>query len=200
MSESSHRLEQSRLAILEHIQHKKESPGMLRSALSKAASAAGFGRSGHSNGTAPATEHARPETVRETRDEEAAQVRLEEADAVLETASQEDPASRYERRAHRLFSDRFAGLGEAGRSYWQHHPARLVVELATPVLSKYAQRSPIGYLAAAAAAGAVIYLARPWRLISVSGLALAALRSPQLSSALISAFYGDSGPEDVPPR
>ena len=66
---------------------------------------------------------------------------------------------------------------------------------ATPVLAKYAQRRPVTYLAVAAAAGALVVIARPWRMLSVSGLALAALRSPQLSGALISALYGTGSDE-----
>lgn len=222
MSENSERLAQSRLAILEHIQQRRESPGMIRSALNKAARATGFGRNHEAhegrNGTALReaelesqaqqaphalhAQHVRREAA-EVREDVAAHTRMAaaeqtERDDALHPATAPDPATRHARRAHRLFSGRFAGLGEAGREYWHRHPARLAVELATPALSAYAQRRPVTYLAIAAGAGALIYLTRPWRLISVSGLAVAALRSPHISSALISALYG-SGPEDAPP-
>ncbi|TFZ01487.1 hypothetical protein [Ramlibacter rhizophilus] len=198
MSENSHRLEQSRLAILEHIQRKQESPGMIRSALNKAAQAAGLSRSA---GPSPSPEVRK---ANEPFEQAAAEARIEAADRAeaLDYAgpgAESDPAARHAERAHRLFSGRFAGLGEAGRAYWQHHPARLVVELATPALSSYAQRRPFTFLAASAAVGAVIWVARPWRLISLSGLALAALRSPQLSSALIAAVYGPGEEEPTMP-
>ncbi|MEJ7929125.1 hypothetical protein WG922_03975 [Ramlibacter sp. AN1015] len=194
MNESSHRLEQSRLAILEHIQRKQQSPGMLRSAFNKVAHAAGFGSQTHRNGAAEMQPVATQETP--SRDpifeESAAQLRIEEADRKEheEAIRGTDPATRHARRADRLFGGRFAALGDAGRTYWSNHPANLVVELARPVMSSYAQRRPVSFLAIAMAAGAVFYLAKPWRMISLTGLALAALRSPQVSSALISAMYG----------
>lgn len=198
MSEPSERLAQSRLAILEYIQQRQQRPGMLRSALNRVAEATGFGQARHPEGTAE--EHV--QRVRESEEAQATQIRMEAAERAEAQhsigAAPVDPATRKARRAHHLFSGRFAGLGEAGRAYWHQHPARLVVELATPPLSTYGRRHPVSFLLLSAAAGALIYAARPWRLISVTGLALAALRSPQVSSALISALYG-SGPEDAPP-
>lgn len=93
---------------------------------------------------------------------------------------------------------RWAGLRAAGREYWAHHPARMATQLATPVVSAYARRHPIRLLAVSAAAGALLVLARPWKLISVTGLALAALRSPQLSSMVLSALTagGPDGHQD----
>src|SRR5882672_4493703 len=37
----------------------------------------------------------------------------------------------------------FAGLKHALSAWWRSHPARLGVELATPVLSGYARRKPV---------------------------------------------------------
>lgn len=197
MSEYSERLAQTRLAILEAVQKKQESPGMIRSALNKAAQAAGFGRP-HAPPTAQAREAEAPF------EEAAGQARVEAADEGerndrLNPTTADDPAQRKARRAERLFGGRFAGLGEAGRTYWANHPARLVVELATPPMSAYAQRRPFTFLALAAVTGAIVVIARPWRLISVSGLALAALRSPAITSALISTVYGnaDGGSDDA---
>lgn len=91
---------------------------------------------------------------------------------------------------------RFSGLTEAGREYWRQHPARMAVELATPALSAYARRRPVRFLAISAGVGALLLLARPWKLISVTGLLLAALRSPQLSSVLMAAVSGVGGGRD----
>ncbi|MBL0420149.1 hypothetical protein JI739_07290 [Ramlibacter sp. AW1] len=199
MSEYGDRLAQSRLAILEYVQQRQDRPGMLRSAFNKVAQAAGFGHGAARDEHSPEAAYERAE---EREEERATRMRMEAAERAesepVGVAGPADTATRKARRADRLFSGRFAGLGDAGRAYWQHHPARLVVELATPTLSSYGQRHPVNFLLVAAAAGALVYLARPWRLISVTGLAMAALRSPQLSSALISAIYG-SGPEDAPP-
>ncbi len=216
MSESSDRLAQTRLAIIEHIQKKKENRSTLRDKLRNVAAMAGFGRSGDVEspaardsglpdytrpvGMGPAA--TRQAMVTEAVAENAAEARIATADAREEAESLRpgvpgnDPASRKERRARRIFNGRFEALGEAGAAYWKHHPLRLALELATPTLSRFAQQRPVTFLAASAAAGAVIYLARPWRLISVTGLALAALRSPQISGALISAMYGDRAGDD----
>lgn len=82
-------------------------------------------------------------------------------------------------------------------TWWRHHPAHMGVELATPVLASYAARKPVQYLAIAAAVGAVVVVVRPWRLISVTGLVVALVKSSQLSSLVLSAMSSpddDSGP------
>jgi hypothetical protein len=212
MSESSDRLAHTRLAIIEHIQKKQENRTSLRDRLRSVAAMAGFGRS--SEQPAPAArDSGLPDFTRssvvtspadtrralasEVAAEHATEARIaaadvhEEAEALRPGVPGNDPASRKARRAQRVFGDRMGPLGEAAAAYWKHHPLRLALELATPTLSRFAQRRPVAFLAASAAAGAVIYVARPWRLISVTGLALAALRSPQVSGALIGALYGD---------
>lgn len=85
-------------------------------------------------------------------------------------------------------------------SWWRHHPAHTALELATPVLSSYAARKPFQYLGIAALAGAVIAVARPWRLVSMTGLLVAVLKSSQLSSVVMSAMAGaDDATGDEPP-
>lgn len=81
-------------------------------------------------------------------------------------------------------------VGDAARTYWQDHPARFALALAAPDLSRCVQRQPVIFIAASVAAGALIFLARPWRLISLTGLAVAVLRSRRLSGALMSAVLG----------
>lgn len=93
-------------------------------------------------------------------------------------------------------SDRwFGGLGHAVRAWWRHHPAHMALELATPALSGYARRKPVQFLGIAAAAGAVILIARPWKLISATGLLMAVLKSSQVSGLILSAMsaarYGE---------
>jgi hypothetical protein len=68
--------------------------------------------------------------------------------------------------------------------WWRQHPASLGVELATPALSAYAGRKPVQFLAIAATVGAVAMLARPWRLISLTGLVVALIKSSQLSRVM----------------
>ncbi|MES2483553.1 MAG: hypothetical protein V4609_16315 [Pseudomonadota bacterium] len=93
---------------------------------------------------------------------------------------------------------RLARMTETARDYWQEHPAHFALEMATPGLKRFAQRRPVTFLALSAAAGALIFVARPWRMISITGLAVAALRSRRLSGALMSAVYGQ--PRGRPPH
>lgn len=72
--------------------------------------------------------------------------------------------------------------------WWRHHPAHMGVEIVTPLLSAFAGRRPVTYLGAAAVLGAVIVVARPWRLISATGLVVALLKSGQISSMVMSAI------------
>jgi hypothetical protein len=82
----------------------------------------------------------------------------------------------------------FASLKRAVGTWWRHHPAHAGLELATPVLSDYAARKPFQYLGIAALIGAVVVVARPWRLISVTGLLVTLVKSSQLSSMVLSAM------------
>ena len=87
----------------------------------------------------------------------------------------------------------------AARTWWQHHPAHMAVEVATPVLQAYAQRHPGRLVAAAAVTGAVLMLARPWRLISVTTIVVALLKSANLPNVLMSALSAaDLGREQPP--
>jgi hypothetical protein len=82
----------------------------------------------------------------------------------------------------------FARIGHAARIWWRHHPAHMGLELATPALSAFADKKPLQFLGIAAAVGAVVVIARPWRLISVTGLLVAIAKSSQLSTILLSAL------------
>ena len=99
-------------------------------------------------------------------------------------------------------SRRWADLRAAGRRYWERHPARLATRLLAPALAFWGRRHPLAFIALALVPGALLILARPWRLVSVTGLALAALKSPHLASLLMSALasfrpharHGDRAP------
>jgi hypothetical protein len=82
----------------------------------------------------------------------------------------------------------FRRFSAAATTWWRGHPAHLVLELATPVLSRYAARKPLQLAGIAAAAGAVVAIARPWRLLSATGMVLAVARSSPWSSVLLSAL------------
>lgn len=87
------------------------------------------------------------------------------------------------------------GLRRALRSWWRHHPARLGLQVATPALSSYGGRKPLQYLGIAAVAGAVLVIARPWRMVSAGSVLLALARSPQLAGVLMAAMSSADEPE-----
>ena len=72
------------------------------------------------------------------------------------------------------------------RVWWYNHPAQLALELGKPVLNKYAQEKPLQLLGISAAVGAAIILLKPWRLVSMTSLAVAAVKSSQVSGVLLS--------------
>jgi hypothetical protein len=94
-----------------------------------------------------------------------------------------------------------ARLRYAASTWWRHHPAHMALELGTPALQSFAQRHPARLLGISALAGATLMLVRPWRVISVTTVVVALLKSSQLSSVLLSALsaadYGRDreGPE-----
>jgi hypothetical protein len=93
----------------------------------------------------------------------------------------------------------FSSVRHALGTWWRHHPAHMAVELATPALSVYAQKRPFRYLGIAVAVGAVVALTRPWRLISVTGLLVAVVKSSQLSGLVMSALSAADFQKDQRP-
>ena len=67
---------------------------------------------------------------------------------------------------------------------------------ARPALTAYARRKPLLYIGAAAAAGAALFYMRPWKLISVTGVLLALVKSPQVASLAMRALSAGRGPHD----
>jgi hypothetical protein len=82
----------------------------------------------------------------------------------------------------------FGHLSYALRTWWRYHPAHMVVELASPLMRSYARRKPVQMLGIAFATGAVLTLARPWKLISLTTIVVALLKSSQLSHLMTAAM------------
>jgi hypothetical protein len=82
----------------------------------------------------------------------------------------------------------FGHFSHAVRTWWRYHPAHMAVDLATPLMRGYARRKPLQLLAISAAAGAALTFTRPWRLISLTTLIVALLKSSQLSHLLMAAM------------
>jgi hypothetical protein len=56
----------------------------------------------------------------------------------------------------------------AVKNWWAKHPANAALTLAKPALARYAQVHPGKVVACGAAVGVVLYVVRPWRLLSVT--------------------------------
>jgi hypothetical protein len=95
----------------------------------------------------------------------------------------------------------FEAIGDALHGWWHYHPARTAVEIARPMLASYARQKPVAYVGAAAVAGAVLLMLRPWKLISVTGIAVAVLKSPQVAGMIMSALSRSENPagDQAPP-
>ncbi len=74
----------------------------------------------------------------------------------------------------------------ATSAWWRSHPAHLAVDVVHPMFEKYAQDHPLKLVSAAAVIGAAVVIAKPWRLISVTSVLIAAMRSTQMSSLVAS--------------
>lgn len=81
-----------------------------------------------------------------------------------------------------------SAVARAIRTWWRHHPVSMAVDVATPVVGRYARSHPLKLLGLAVAAGAAVVLIRPWRLLSVGGILLAAIKSAAVPSVLMSLF------------
>jgi len=79
----------------------------------------------------------------------------------------------------------------ASSAWWRSHPAHLAVDVCHPIFEKYARDNPLKLIGVAAAVGAVVVIAKPWRLISVTGVVIAAMRSTQMSS-LVASFLSST--------
>lgn len=88
----------------------------------------------------------------------------------------------------------------AARMWWHRHPASAVLELASPLLGDYARIHPFKLLGISVAAGAVLVIGKPWRMVSASALLVAAVKSSGLSNTLftmLSSFTHRSGDTDT---
>jgi hypothetical protein len=72
------------------------------------------------------------------------------------------------------------------RAWWEFHPARAAVAIAQPVVAEYAERRPWKLMAVSAGLGAAVVILRPWKLVSLGGIAVAALKSSQVSNLALS--------------
>ncbi len=77
-------------------------------------------------------------------------------------------------------------LKTALRAWWRHHPVSLALQVAQPLLGQYARDQPFKLLAVSAGVGAAAVVLRPWRVVSLGGMLMAALKPSELSGAMLS--------------
>lgn len=95
---------------------------------------------------------------------------------------------------------KFAKFGLAG--WWQHHPLHAALHIARPYLGDYARNKPLQLIGLAAGLGALAVMTKPWRLVSITGLAALAVKSTDLPStvlAFINRSAGSNSPTATPP-
>jgi len=83
-----------------------------------------------------------------------------------------------------------------GARWWRRHPANAVVQLAQPLLQRYARKQPGKLIAIAAGTGAVIMLVKPWRLLSVTALVAAVLKTSDVADMVTTLMHGQLAERD----
>lgn len=85
------------------------------------------------------------------------------------------------------------------RHWWQRHPVHAAGQLARPVLERYAREQPLKLVAAAAAVGAVVVLARPWKLLSASAIVAAVFKTSEVAGVVNALMQRNASPRKDPP-
>ena len=81
----------------------------------------------------------------------------------------------------------WSALFEAGlASWWHDHPARAGASLLRSATTEYARKKPMQVVTIAAVAGAAVVFLKPWRVVSVSALALSLFRSSNFTGVATS--------------
>jgi len=83
--------------------------------------------------------------------------------------------------------------------WWRRHPAHAAAQLARPLLEHYARKEPAKLMAVAAATGAVLVLVKPWRLLSVTAVLAAALKTSDVADIVNTLMQKTTPPRKDPP-
>ncbi|MDH6166607.1 hypothetical protein M2282_001754 [Variovorax boronicumulans] len=84
--------------------------------------------------------------------------------------------------------------------WWRRHPAHAMGQLARPLLEHYARKEPAKLMAAAAATGALLVLVKPWRLLSVTAVLAAVLKTSDVADVVNTLMQKTTSPprKDTP--
>lgn len=80
------------------------------------------------------------------------------------------------------------------RRWWRRHPVNAAGKLARPLLEQYARKQPAKLVAAAAAAGALVVLFKPWRLLSITAVVAAALKTSDVADMVTTVMQKNANP------
>lgn len=83
--------------------------------------------------------------------------------------------------------------------WWRRHPANAAGQLARPLLERYAREQPAKLITAAAGTGALLVLIKPWRLLSITAIIAAVLRTSDVADLLTTLMRIQSTPRKAPP-
>ncbi len=78
--------------------------------------------------------------------------------------------------------------------WWRRHPANAVLQLARPALERRAREQPAQLMLAAAATGAVLAVARPWRLLSATALLAMLLKTSDVADVVTTLMHNNEPP------
>lgn len=99
-------------------------------------------------------------------------------------------------------ADRFAWtpvLLSLTRRWWRRHPVNAVGQLARPLLERCAREQPAKLVAVAAATGAALALIRPWRLLSITAVVAAVLKTSDVADLVTTLMQKNTSPrKDLP--
>jgi hypothetical protein len=92
-----------------------------------------------------------------------------------------------------------AVAGNVVRRWWRRHPANAAGQLALPVLERYAREEPAKLVAVAAATGALVVLVKPWRLLSITAVLAAVLKTSDVADLVTTLMKKTTNPrKDAP--
>lgn len=83
--------------------------------------------------------------------------------------------------------------------WWRRHPLSTFVELGEPFLQEYASRHPAKLIAYGAGTGALLWILKPWRLLSVATVATLLIKSTDITGFVMDAVKGGSHDKEAEP-
>lgn len=80
------------------------------------------------------------------------------------------------------------------RRWWRRHPANAIGQVARPLLERYAREEPAKLVGAAAATGALAVLVKPWRLLSITAVIAAVIKTSDVADMVTTLMQKNANP------